>query len=460
MTSSEDFIPEDEPPIVYRCYSCGSEFTEEDCEPQFLSVWVRARHDRVWLSSNPESVRIPGGVRPDSTDSFYASVAHCDDCCVECYNCGHVSTSDDAIDGLDEQLRCSDCHYESHSSCESCGETIWSDDAHYSEHGDAGPFCSSCYSDYEEEDSDYYDGDRRDGRCVTLPNGRPLIEPYHHTDENDENFCHTEYIPLPEIEDGGFVVTGIKRHRLVVVRRVPDKFPAIGIELEKKIRDTSKRIEAARFLLDGVRPNYLLLKEDATVNGWETVTYPADWRAHMELFPWDKLPLLGSQYGMYAWNDRDRMCGLHIHISRSAFRPSHLHRFVSFHDNHIEQLVKFSGRHNRVYAPHGRDYYDDRKLQAMGLRGSNHSVAVNFGPSGSKTIELRYFRGSLKPETVKSAIQFTHALWLFTKDMTYSDVRYGANTFDKFVAFASENVAEYPDLYPRLVERGLTEATN
>lgn len=338
--------------------------------------------------------------------------------------------------------------------------------------GDCEYYCSeSCAPDEEdeeeeeeeEEESDYYDGDRRSGRSVILPNGRPLIEHYHHTDEDDDNFCFTEYIPLPDvsdIDDSRFEVTNIKRHTLLVHRRVPDKFPAIGFELEKKIRDTSNRIEAAQFLLDGVRNNYLLLKEDATVNGWECVTYPADWRAHMELFPWDKLPVLGTKYGMYAWNDRDKNCGLHVHISRSAFRSSHLHRFMSFHDNHVSQLVKFAGRHNRTYAPLGRDYYDDRKLQALGLRGTNHSVGVNLGSTGSKTVELRYFRGSLKPETVKSVLQFTHALWLFTKDMTSNDVRYGANTFDKFVAFASENVAEYPDLFPRLIERGLTQVTS
>lgn len=364
---------------------------------------------------------------------------------------------------------CIPCDENQGVTCENscCGARLNIDSAVIRNGGwDTEYYCDDdCAPEEEEEeyDSDYYDGDRRNGRNVLLPNGRPLIEHYHHTDEHDDNFCFTEYIEIPDTVRravGAFTVTSIKRHTLVVRRHVPDKFPGIGFELEKKIRDTSNRIEAAQFLLEGVRDKYLVLKEDATVNGWETVTYPADWRAHMELFPWDKLPLLGSQYGMYAWNDRDKMCGLHVHISRSAFKPSHLHRFVSFHDNHITQLVKFSGRHNRTYAPHGRDYYDDRKLQAMGLRGSGHSVAVNFGSTGSKTIELRYFRGSLKPETVKSAIQFTHALWLFTKDMTSNDVRYGANTFDKFIAFASENVAEYPDLYPRLVERGLVEVTS
>lgn len=426
----------------YTCFACGCDVNIDD------ELWMMVSNytDRYvrFVADHPRSVIDHGTNGP--------RVAHCYDCASTCERCGHVMPSgDEYYSELASETMCSDCWSDRFFTCDGCGEECRNSDANYDGYG---TYCSDCHEG--EEESDYYDGDRRSGRGECLSNGRPLIMPYQHTDDNDPHFNFTEYRELPDVSDlvsGVFTVSSIKRFELIKHNSVPDKFPGIGFELELKMRDTTKRNSAARWLLEGLRDDYLVLKEDGTVNGWEQVTYVADYRAHMELYPWDKLPMLAKDWGMYAWNDRDRMCGLHVHISRSAFKPSHLHRFVTFHDNHVEQLVKFSGRHNRTYAAHGRDYYDNRKEQALGRQRGSRSVAVNL--TNDKTVELRYFRGSLLPSTVKATVQFTHALWLFTKDMTSTDVRYGANTFDKFVEFAGEHIAEYPDLLPRLVERGV-----
>lgn len=428
----------------YTCFSCGTNINTD--EELWVSVYARNDVYARFSAEHPRSARVITG--------YNSEVAYCGECAVMCERCGHVMESGyEYYSELANQSMCSDCWHDRFFTCDGCSQETRNSDANSD---GFATYCGDCYEPEEEEEDDYYDGDRRSGRNERLPNGRLLIMPYQRTDDDDPHFNFTEYRELPDgndLSDGRFTVTGIKRFALIKHDSVPDKFPGIGFELELKMRDTTKRNSAARWLLEGLRDDYLVLKEDGTVNGWEQVTYVADYRAHMELYPWDKLPMLAKDWGMYAWNDRDKMCGLHIHISRDAFKPSHLHRFVTFHDNHVEQLVKFSGRHNRSYAAHGRDYYDNRKEQALGRQRGSRSVAVNL--TNDKTVELRYFRGSLLPTTVKAAVQFTHALWLFTKDMTSNDVRYGANTFDKFVEFAGENTTEYPDLLPRLVARGV-----
>jgi hypothetical protein len=243
-------------------------------------------------------------------------------------------------------------------------------------------------------------------------------------------------------------VTGITVHR-----SVPAKFPAIGFELETNTDDYTKRVDAARFMLDGLDDNYLVIKEDGSVSGFEMVTMPADYRAHIEMFPWDKLPRLGSDYAMRSWNGSTG-CGLHVHISKSAFTSSHIYRFVNFHDNNAYQLTKLAGRESDQWARFGKYDYESRLRQARGIDRTDRYVAVNTQPRD--TYELRYFRGSLNPKTVKGVIEFTHALWAWTKDLSYADVRNGALlTMDKFIEFARDHDSEYPNLMPRLIARGL-----
>lgn len=457
----------------HTCFACGSQVMWVDDAPDNGHFVEVPTYQRRWGAYNNFALTNPQDVRPLLPSGDTWLVTYCNACAHVCVGCDQVVASDNGYEHplSDGDWLCSNCWGEDFTLCYCCDATLslnrdrrraplalWHDDQPYCE-----DHCPEDEPEYDDDYDDYYDSDRRSGRSETLPNGRYLIMPYQHTDENDPFFNHTEYVPLPPLTsgrygtDGNFEVVSIKRFNLIKHSRVPDKFPGIGYELELKIRETALRNKAARFLLDGVRDDYLILKEDCSVNGWEQVTYVADYRAHMELYPWDKLPELANRYTMYAWNDRDRECGLHVHISRSAFRPSHLHRFVTFHDKHSTELIQFAGRNSVGYAQHGRRYDDNRVAQALGTqRGYARHVAVNL--AGVDTVELRYFRGSLKPSTVKACVQFTHALWAWTKELDSKDVRAGAFTFNKFIDFANEHTDEYPDLAPRFVERGFVNS--
>lgn len=406
MSASNDFVPDlevpdDVPPHV--CFNCGDETDDNDVT--WLSVRVTRFGMSGFMNDHPRSVIGDG--------SWSRDVTFCPDCIATCYSCGYEMEHEDSTTDNDGDTFCSDCYSDRYTNCYSCGDEITNSSANYAEWGD--PYCDHCYEPEESEDSG-------------------PIEPYCHTTSSDSRFCFREW-----------TVTGIVKHS-----RVPSKFPALGFELETNTSDYKKRADAARFMLDGLPDDYLIIKEDGSVSGFEMVTLPADLRSHFEMFPWDKLPVLASDYAMSSWKGAN--CGLHVHISKSSMSPSHLYKFMSFHDHNSWSLRQFAGRTTEQWARFGKYDYDDRKAQAMGRVNTERYVAVNTQPRD--TAELRYFRGSLRPDTVKATLEFVHALWLYTRDLSYADVRNGALlTMNGFAQFAREHTDEYPLLYPRLVSR-------
>lgn len=406
-SASNDFVPdldvpEDVPP-PHVCFVCESNIETDD------EFWLEVRISRYgfesFVSSYPHSVR---GQR-----TIHREVTFCSDCIVSCYSCDVVMEEGDVCTDNDGDSWCSDCYNDRYCHCSSCGDELMNDDANTGPWGDT--YCDHCHEPEYEED-----------------NGP--IESYGHTTFRDHRFCFREW-----------TVTGIVKHT-----RVPSKFPALGFELETNTSDYTKRVDAARFMLDGLPDDYLIIKEDGSVSGFEMVTLPADLRTHMEMFPWDKLPVLASKYAMTSW--RGSNCGLHVHISKSSMSSSHLYKFMSFHDHNSWALTRFAGRTTDQWARFGKYDYDDRKSQAMGRTTTERYVAVNTQPRD--TAELRYFRGSLRPDTVKATLEFVHALWLYTRDLSYADVRNGVLlTIDGFARFAREHSAEYPLLHQRFVDR-------
>lgn len=413
MSASNDFIPDlevpDDVPPPYVCFECGSDIATDD------EFWLDVRISRYGFSAfvgdHPHSVR---GDRP-----MYREVTFCPDCIVTCYSCDVVMVDGDACTDNDGDTWCSDCYSDRYCHCCSCGDELLNDEALSGTWGD--PYCRHCYEpDEDEEESG-------------------PIESYGHTTSSDRRFCFREW-----------TVTGIVKHS-----RVPSKFPALGFELETNTSDYTKRTDAARFMLDGLPDDYLVIKEDGSVSGFEMVTLPADLRTHMEMFPWNKLPVLSSDYSMSSWAGQN--CGLHVHISKSSMSPSHLYKFMTFHDHNAFHLCRFAGRTSNQWARFGKYDYDNRKEQAMGRQRTERYVAVNTQPRD--TAELRYFRGSLRPDTVKATLEFVHALWLYTRDLSYADVRNGALlTMAGFGKFAQEHTDDYPLLHERLVSRGALDS--
>lgn len=143
--------------------------------------------------------------------------------------------------------------------------------------------------------------------------------------------------------------------------------------------------------------------------------------------------------GMASWRKvNGEGAGLHVHVSKASFSHSHLHKFQLFHYINSEYLKKFAGRDSGRWASFNRtsaQYGDDPKLSQLAKGDYDHSDlrryhALNFVPRN--TVELRYFRGSLKHETVLAVLELVHAMWTFTRITTSADYRRGGLSWSMF----------------------------
>ena len=66
------------------------------------------------------------------------------------------------------------------------------------------------------------------------------------------------------------------------------------------------------------------------------------------------------------------------------------------------------------------------------------------------TIELRFFRGTLLPSGIMSAIELSKSMVEYTRDITISDFKYGALSWEWFADYIRVNNGLYPNLYERI----------
>jgi hypothetical protein len=355
--------------------------------------------------------------------------AYHESCTVSCDNCGDaVPDGDQTSDG--RTTLCESCYDSDYITCEDCDHITHIDN--YTSVGGDHYVCESCLGNgdyhYCEDSGEYLHGDERD--CE-------------YCGASTEHIHNYGYKPDPLFHDSRDFAS-----RLPLANTV-----YYGIELETTPRRGNDCGDASEHLASVVSEDVLYQKEDGSIsNGFEIVTHPMtlDWA--MMNFPWNVLSEL-SDRGMNAWNDS--RCGLHIHISRTAFRSqTHLAKFLLFIYRNENDMVKFTGR---------RSHYADFSIyerhnfvnNAKGSRVGERHVAVNC--RNDATVELRVFRPSLKATTVQAYIQFCDALVTYTNHITTQDcVRRNALSFEAFTEWVS-TIDQYSVLHERIVHR-LTNA--
>jgi len=204
------------------------------------------------------------------------------------------------------------------------------------------------------------------------------------------------------------------------------------------------------------------LKEDGSLsNGFEIVTHPCSLDFYQEFFPWGAIEALREQ-DVTAWNSRS--CGLHVHMSRNSFVDErHLWKFIVFVYKNPQEMIKFAGR-NSSYARFERgnllnfyDYDQNRFSSATYMshakgktRNDDRYTAVNLQPV--HTIELRFFRPSLRTKTVRAALEFCAAVHEYTNSVSTKEVLGGALKWPRFRAWVAGQ-AKYKVLDERIAER-------
>lgn len=206
-----------------------------------------------------------------------------------------------------------------------------------------------------------------------------------------------------------------------------------GVELE--IDDGDDKREAAVHIQDA-GGDCIYLKHDGSLSrdGFEIVTHPATLEHHMQSFPWRNICRTALDYN-YRSHDTDT-CGLHIHASRSLFgadrttQDLNIAKIILLIDFWWEQfIVPFSRRnYNQLndWAKKPNAFITAFDSESAAIRKAKETSeydrykAVNL--KNPHTVEFRFFRGTLRRETILASIQFIDTLINYVSGVKLADL--------------------------------------
>lgn len=240
---------------------------------------------------------------------------------------------------------------------------------------------------------------------------------YQYDDDNGDNdlIHHYSYRPTPEFHGAGPLY--------------------LGMELEVETDDTWQSSNTAVNALGSLA----YLKEDGSVDGFEIVTHPMSYAYALAEFPWQLLPELADE----GCNTHEGT-GLHIHVSRNAFRsPCHIFRWHKLIYRNAGAVQALARRGDNEYASFGTERYDSEPISKGLPQSTGRYSAIN--AQNPDTFEMRMFKASLRPQEVQSALAFADASVRYTETLTSHDVL--TNNGWAWQAF-SEWVGERPEYGP------------
>jgi len=357
------------------------------------------------------------GITPDDAYTTESDETVCSDCVRSCNRCGDVGTENDDW-----------CIVDSNTWCESCTERY-------------GSWCESC-EEYT-EDSTNYVADRDVYWCEGCT--------------GDTYFCHT----CDQYYDQGFCEECQDTRVIHDYSYRPDPIFHSTTNTERLFFGIEIEVEAGRGLSDAAEYAQQLetmdlayLKSDGSLScGFEIVTHPMSHaffkNEAQELYT--VLEGLRNSHQVRSWGTGT--CGVHIHISRTGFNGgAHMHRFLNLVYSNQDFYETMAGRSSDRWAkfsdvelPRGGRSFS-RKLHPS--RSSDRYSAVN--TNNDHTLEMRIFRGTTNPSTIKSYLDLAHASVEYTRTMSVKEVANGALNPASFVAYIIDNEKIYPELVERI----------
>ena len=357
----------------------------------------------------------------------------CSDCMRTCEYCEWVGVEDNEWHNVSDELWCATCWENESFYCNRCDFTYNSNRVSNSHINGVGEnWCEYCYSDnaeYCEDCDEYYADDDSCPSCSNSSNSTRMIHQY-------------SYKPNP-------VFHGHTHDDLYM-----------GFELEMSFGRISTEgfNEAASKVLPLQQSNVCYLKSDASIEdaGFELVTHPHTLGAYEQATPlWNYIEDMRANYNARSW-DTDS-CGLHVHVSRSAFKSgAHTHRFLTLIYKNPKEMMKLAGRKNSRYAQFSDVYQPDEwGIPRFNLRNKIHGKhyterysAVN--TQNDYTLELRFFRGTMARAGIMSALELTHAATEYTRNLSLADVKLGMLQWEWFASWVEANNGIYPNLYIKM----------
>ena len=245
-----------------------------------------------------------------------------------------------------------------------------------------------------------------------------------------------------------------------------------GFELEVESMGDDRR-DCAECVQNSLGERVYLKEDGSLNNGFEIVTHPHSLEEYQKNFDWSSFTTF-RRIGLRSWDTST--CGLHVHVSRDAFgipydnrtdnfsehirsRQTHEMKFIKLIYDNERQVCRLAGRTSPNYANFEDKGNIVRKVKHDDTRGGRHAAVNTMNDS---TLEVRIFKGSLRPERVLSAIEFVHAAVEYTRNLPVMGSKLSISNDGKFksgtlswLAFCSyiyANTEQYPHLFATLVK--------
>ena len=305
------------------------------------------------------------------------------------------------------------------------------------------PHCRNCV-EYCEDCDDWY---------------RWLNDHLYRCDSCCDRFCpHTDYSMCDECEEYRCESCGpcsCSRYNIHEYSYAPSSYRPkgnypqevlMGVELEvgREVRDIAE-------VVNDFDPGetHLYLKKDGSIEGLEIVTHPMT-LAWARDFGFDRLLDRLDTYGCEA----DYGYGLHVHVSRNAFRgnpqkrsTSHQMTWLMFMYRNTGPLIRLSRRDESdldEWASFRQPERGELRRKALPMPASyDRYSAVNC--QNHRTYELRFFRSTLDSEEFWAALEFADASVEYTRHLRASDVlKNNALSWRSFTKWVDSH--DYPNL--------------
>lgn len=212
-----------------------------------------------------------------------------------------------------------------------------------------------------------------------------------------------------------------------------------GLEIE--VEDIEERgiEQGAKVVLDAL-DDRVYIKHDSSLNdGFEIVSEPHSFN-ELENLNWDFLRTLRSR-GYRSWDTNT--CGIHVHVSRTAFRNAGKHNEA--HELRFQKLIYDNANQVRTIAGRSSSYaqFQDKGNLVMKVKhgqSADRYEAIN--SQNTATLEVRVFRGSLKKHRILSAVEFIHSAVEYTRFMKI-DPKAKQLSWFRFMGYVLDNQDKY-----------------
>lgn len=334
----------------------------------------------------------------------------------ECDACANVMRYTEVVETANEEL-CEECT-EDYEECYDCSELYHEDDLTHIDYNNTD-VCDNCLRDNYQEDR--YGQYMHNDNSVQLYDGSIV-----HEDEDIRNCdrCRNNYLADDDRCDYEYQCPdcfeeyndGIQEYVLDYHDNPPveffgqdDKERFYGVELE--IDNGDLRGFASTYYDERA---YLMRDGSLSSEGVEVITHPMTFDEHMGDF-WEDLVREARSYDFLS--HKTSTCGLHIHINRDALKEDSEYKIIYIVEKFFNKWLRFSRRKNNEIHDWARSIFssdeerhmiDIKKTKDKKHGRGGRYYAVNTGPSN--TIEIRFFKGSLKLNTIKATIQMVHEL--------------------------------------------------